>query len=289
MAVEGDPEGEGAWPLKAFYGPTMATRLLRSFVPLCAAITIGEGSLFAFAGSIFKDFSLATVASFALLSLVAIVVASNVSREVGSSIDAIIEKRLEAERRLEASLRSREALLAELNHRTRNSLQLVLGLLDIEGAANGDSSRIRKRVAILAFIHDELSQGDDISAIESSRFLDGLVSLFTQKGRVVYEKRVEPFLILFDVAAPLGLAIDDIDDAIRSSAPEGAAGISLSREEGCCRLEYRVSLGRPLDAARLFVARAIVEGQLGGSLLCEAGEKTRVSVRLGQCGYARRV
>jgi hypothetical protein len=289
LAIEGDPQKGGVWPLSAFFGPSIATRLLRTFVPLCAAITIGEGSLFALAGSLFREFSLATVISFALLSLVAIIIASNVSRGVGASIDALIERRLEAERRLEDSLRSREALLAELNHRTRNSLQLVLGLLDIEGAANGDSSRLRERVAILAFIHDELSQGDDISAIESARFLDGLVALFAQKGRIDYEKRVEPFLILFDVAAPLGLVIDDIDDAIRSAAPEGAAGLSLFREGTCCRLEYRVSLGRPLDGARLFVARAIVEGQLGGSILCEVGEKTQVSVRLGQCGYTRRV
>jgi hypothetical protein len=289
LAIEGDPQKGGVWPLKAFFGPTMATKLLRAFVPLCAAITIGEGSLYAIAGTVFKEFSLATVVSFALLSLIAIVAASNVSRGLGNGIDALIEKRLVAERRLEASLRSREALLAELNHRTRNSLQLVLGLLDLEGAEDRSFSRVRERVSILAFIHEELSQGEDISAIESERFLEGLVSLFIQKGGLAYEKRSEPFLILFDIAAPLGFVADDIDDAIRTAAPRGAVRLELIREGGYCRLEYHFSLDGRLDESRLFVAKAIVEGQLGGSLVCEGEELSLISVRLGRCAYTRRV
>lgn len=289
LAFEGDPE-RGVWPLYAFFGPTMATKLLRVFAPLSATITLGGGSLFILTGKIFKGWSLAAVASFAFLSLLSILLASKLSREVGASIDGLIDERRRAEARLEDSLRAREALLAELNHRTRNSLQLVLGLLEMGGEGQGPS-QVRERIAILAFIHDELSQGEDISALDSARFLEGLAAFFAAKGGVSYERRAETFPLLFDLAAPLGFVLADIDDSARAAGLEqpGRACLGLELREGGCRLEYRALLGRPLDISRLSLAKDIVEGQLGGSLVCESGGETRVSIFLGSSAYRRRI
>lgn len=94
--------------------------------------------------------------------------------------------------RSEASLRrslvERELLLKEVNHRVKNSLQLVLSLLSLQGqqfkeAATRDSfAKAITRITAIAAAHERLYQADDPLTIEMRSYLSGLCAELARAG-----------------------------------------------------------------------------------------------------------
>src|SRR4029453_8500914 len=81
---------------------------------------------------------------------------------------------------LRSMLTERELLLREVNHRVKNSLQLVLSMLSLqgnefrEGGARELFTKAIPRVTAIASIHERLYQDQDPLTIEMQTYLNGL-------------------------------------------------------------------------------------------------------------------
>ncbi len=94
--------------------------------------------------------------------------------------------RTEAE--LRRSLAERELLLREVNHRVKNSLQLVLSMLSLQGnefreaGAKELFAKAIARVTAIASIHERLYQDNDPLSIDMQTYLSGLCSELARVG-----------------------------------------------------------------------------------------------------------
>jgi len=214
---------------------------------------------------------------------------------------ALVRARKEAEARAEAlalnmTLESRvhertstvEQLLLELNHRVKNSLQLVASLLRIQAAASTPDARLqldeaRGRVMAIARAHERLHKTGRIRSIDFDALLrdvadDLLVSL--AKGRAISTEIESVALPLaVEKAMPLALATGEIvTNALKYAFPEdeGTITITLARTGA---EEARLVIaddGRGLpedfrpEASAGIGMRLItgLVGQIGGQLAC---------------------
>jgi two-component sensor histidine kinase len=84
------------------------------------------------------------------------------------------------ERKLRAALARNEALLKEMNHRVKNSLSIVGGMLRLQ-ANDADDGQVAEllnkashRVDAIAKAHDQLSQGSDVERMDVGKYIEAL-------------------------------------------------------------------------------------------------------------------
>ena len=130
-------------------------------------------------------------------------------------------------RALEESGRQKDLLIKEVDHRIRNSLQIVSSLLHMHakaaGAAAGQFHDAAARVAAIAAIHQQLHKSDDVETVALNRYLVDLGREITaassssdQAWTIVVD--ADPLLIGTDLAIPLGLIVNElVTNAIKHS------------------------------------------------------------------------
>jgi PAS domain S-box-containing protein len=121
-------------------------------------------------------------------------------------------------RRMEDSLRdairSKEALMRELNHRVKNNLSLLASLISLrDGETGEDLSDIRHRIQAIGLVHEKLYQRDGGRLVSVRDYLQDLLeavfsSLTTQDVRIVNE--IDDALTDADTAVPLGLIVNEV-------------------------------------------------------------------------------
>lgn len=286
--------GARAWPIRLFIGPTIEARLLRAVLPLTALISLGASAFLGLGPHLAAGLPILSVVFFALFLFFAALAVLGVSRSFAARIDGLISERTRAEAGLATALDAKERLLGELNHRTRNSLQLVLSLVDLEGMPRGGGASLRDRVGVLALVHDNLVRGDDPSALAAQGLVSGLAAYFDPKGGVEYETRAGNFHLLYDMAAPLAILAAEVDALMREGLPGGGGHVALGlwpQDDEGCTLTYNASwLPGEGISGELDFARTVARYQLDGAIAIDTGkEGTTISIKAGECAYDRRV
>lgn len=124
-------------------------------------------------------------------------------------------------KQLERALASREILLQEVNHRVKNSLQLVSSLLQLHARQAQDESLCaalsdaRNRVAVVGSIHQRLYMSGDHSMVDVGDFLKELaentVISLDFENRIATDINVEVGISLnLDKAVPLALIVAEL-------------------------------------------------------------------------------
>jgi two-component sensor histidine kinase len=147
----------------------------------------------------------------------------------------LVCKEMRRQASLETSLREglaeKGALLAELNHRVKNNLQIIASILNLE-AEDIDSAearelndRTRARIRSMSLAHERLFESGDFAKINLSGYLralwDVLTEIYEAKGAGVAFELTET-LAGADVAVPFGLfATEALTNAIRYGAGSG--------------------------------------------------------------------
>ncbi len=268
--------------------------MLRAVLPLTALISLGVSAFLGLGSGLAPGLPFLSVVFFAAFLFFSALAVLGVSRSFASHIDGLIYERTRAEAGLATALDAKERLLGELNHRTRNSLQLVLSLVDLEGMPRGGGASLRDRVGVLALVHDSLVRGDDPSALAAQGLVSGLAAYFDPKGGVEYETRAGNFHLLYDMAAPLAILAAEVDALMREGLPGGGGHVALGlwpQEDEGCTLTYQASWlpGEEL-AGELDFVRAVARYQLDGDIAIKAGESgTTISIKTGECAYDRRI
>ena len=139
-----------------------------------------------------------------------------------------------AKRALQESGRQKDILLKEVDHRVKNSLQIVSGLLHLQaktaGAAASQFDDAAARVAAIAAVHQQLHKYDDVGTVALDRFIIDLCQQITAASSspdrawpLIVD--ADPLTISTDVAIPLALIINElITNAIQHSKPVSESG-----------------------------------------------------------------
>jgi PAS domain S-box-containing protein len=204
---------------------------------------------------------------------------------VGSCVD--ITERREHEAEAQAALAEKEALLAEIYHRVRNNLQIMVSLIGLYGRAAPEACRpsfdaVGQRVRAIALVQQHLHETTHLASIDLRDYLQRLATGLGQlhrAGRISVTVRgrdtgtVEP-----RIANALGMILAELVaeslDAAAENATCGLAVETLRAEAGLAvRIhpgavepapERRVpQLGPRLVAAYAAQAGIAVEGRPG--------------------------
>jgi two-component sensor histidine kinase len=151
-----------------------------------------------------------------------------------------------AKQALEVQVEQKELLLKEVNHRVKNSLQVVASLLHLEAAHLGNSEPATamrgaaSRVAAIAAVHERLYTDDDLSTVALGAFLGDLCADLGQAlGCSDIELDLAPAKVPTDIALPLALIVNElVTNAIKHggngcrivlrSEPGGALKLTVS-------------------------------------------------------------
>jgi two-component sensor histidine kinase len=192
----------------------------------------------------------------------------------------------------EAALHRAELMKKEIDHRVMNSLQLISGLLSMQGRAFGDSEAsgalavAAHRVSAIAQVHRHIYMSEDVAATECKGYLERLCRDLSgmlqtrNRGDIVVEG-IETE-IPTERIVPLGLIINElVTNAVKHGAgritvslgctASGDCSLSVSDEGGGLPAGFDPASARGLG---MRVVHSLVQ-QLGGQLLAGNAEGSR--------------
>jgi two-component sensor histidine kinase len=153
-----------------------------------------------------------------------------------------IEEHRQTESQLENSLAEKEVLLREVHHRVKSNLQVIMGLLDLhlsKASSQADRRAVsdsKNRLKVMAQIHENLYDSNDLSSIDFSNFLENLASGIVASygvgtGGIKLDFQLEPADLIVDTAIPCGLIVNELISNSLKYAFQGRSG-------GTIRIEF---------------------------------------------------
>ena len=142
-----------------------------------------------------------------------------INRQNNESL-GLLKKEQEAQKIIAQSLKEKEILLAEIQHRVKNNLAIITGLLNLqtEKAPCNESKLLmmesRNRVMSIAMVHERLYKKDNLSKINLKQYLSELVQELI-KSFPVHSKQIEIVEELEKIeleitkAVPIGLIVNE--------------------------------------------------------------------------------
>lgn len=150
-------------------------------------------------------------------------------------------------KQLKRSLSEKETLLQELYHRTKNNMQVISSLLNLQSAEIKDEASVRvlretqDRIKSIALVHEKLYQTEDLHSLEIKDYIEALAESLLRSYRVGEETvslkfDIENFMVSIDTAVTCGLIINElVSNALKyafNSYDKGEIRISLHAGDG---------------------------------------------------------
>lgn len=118
------------------------------------------------------------------------------------------------------SLQEQKILLAEVNHRVKNNMAIIIGLLNMKRnnstnvETQQDLEEVKARVMSMSLVHDRIYSARNTSAVDLDGYVDDLVKEISHASHlatpVKFVVSVEKLTIDVSVAIPLGLMINEL-------------------------------------------------------------------------------
>ncbi|MFW6229342.1 MAG: cache domain-containing protein [Alkalispirochaeta sp.] len=152
--------------------------------------------------------------------------------------------------RLNTEVTERNVLIRELNHRTKNNMNVISAMLRLRANALTDPDtaavlgELDDRIQSMALVHQKLYQSESLAHIEMRDYLQDLIiqlrSSYGARGQEIDVRfAVDAIEMPIDLAVPTGLVVTELfSNAMRHAFPERG-----TEEAG----EITVSLKRPSD------------------------------------------
>jgi PAS domain S-box-containing protein len=216
----------------------------------------------------------------------------NHANQILLAIEDVTEhRRLEDER---AAAHTRiAALLQELSHRIKNSLQIIASMVHLEarshkgGEGKAALERVSHRIAALGRLYSILGEANSVEEVDAATYLEALCrdlieSVQKENGiSIALKTEIESASLPADRAIPLGLIVNElVTNAVKYAFPSEARGtvaVTLKRIPGELRLTVSDD-GKGVDPRRTDSGAGgrLVEAfarQLGGQIERESGSK----------------
>jgi two-component sensor histidine kinase len=201
--------------------------------------------------------------------------------------------------RIAKDLEEKKILLKELYHRTKNNMQVIASLLNLQAMHMGSpeftraSQEIVDKIVAMSMVHQKLYESQTLSEINLEEYLRDLVthligSLNNQETSIDAVFNLTSIYVTIEEAIPLGLVITElVSNSLKHAFPAGESGIiEIGMEwdaERRIRLEYRdngigITPGtnlREADSMGMTTIFNLIEYQLKGSVVYEARDGLR--------------
>lgn len=198
-----------------------------------------------------------------------------------------VTERRAAEQALRDTADERHLMLREMQHRIKNTLAMIVGLLGLQSRdSHPETTRqfdaVRRRVLAIAKVHDHLFHADPIGRISLRSYFRQLTddlskSLVSPNGHKL-ELVVDDIDVDADKAITLGLVANEVvTNAVKHAFPDriGRVDISIRREEAGLRLQVSDDgIGMP-EIKQEGLGTKLLPGlvaQLQGELIVSTGE-----------------
>lgn len=170
---------------------------------------------------------------------------------------SILEKNQEIQKQknlMEASLREKETLLREVNHRVKNNLQIISSLLFFQAKKLSDQhskaimQEAQLRIQTMSLIHQQLYQQQNFEQIDIKNHLQDLIqqiiSSYQLENKLIKAHLdVRSFQIAVDKAVPLSLIVHElVSNSLKhafNAGHEGNVFLTLRLENNLAILEYK--------------------------------------------------
>jgi two-component sensor histidine kinase len=208
---------------------------------------------------------------------------------------------LEAQARsFEQAAQHKDAIIAEVNHRVKNSIQSSMALLRLQAKtvpspeAQEALSEAQARLAVFANVHELLYRNSSsVQAVAMADLLDALAdasrtAFSDRSGLVRLKVRSDAILLDPEQAVPLALIVNEaVTNAYKHAHPNGKPGeirVSLERAEGGIRLSIADDgVGMPATPRQgslgLRLIRTFAQ-QLAGTVALDTTVGTRLTITL---------
>jgi two-component sensor histidine kinase len=138
-----------------------------------------------------------------------------VSQIVSLSIEN--QKRKKYEKRLEKALEEKNTLLAEMHHRLKNNLTMLVSLLRIQSGSIEDPKALslienfENQILSVSKLHEQLYVSDNYLRVDLSSYLNNILENFRTSSRNInFKTNFQEIIINSTIAVPIGLIINEI-------------------------------------------------------------------------------
>ncbi len=165
-----------------------------------------------------------------------------------------ITERKKIEQKTLQSLREKETLIREIYHRTKNTMQVIRGIIllqAVEFPQNAELQKIVKntedKIQAISLVHQMLYKSHDLSRISIKEYILELTDLILQsfnvpEGRISLNIKIDDQEFLLDTAIPFGLIINELmTNSLMHAFPENRKGminISLTCDDSDKNILY---------------------------------------------------
>ncbi len=199
-----------------------------------------------------------------------------------------ITERKFSEGKLHASLQEKTVLLQEIQHRTKNNMNVIIALLNMQSRESNIPELqkafqvTQERIAAMSLVYDQLQQNDNMAAIDLNHYLQSLIQklsvyIAADSDRIKLVCKSDQINLPLTQAVPIGIIMNEIiTNAIKYAFPDETSGsiIITARLKGESRVVINVSddgigmsgemIEKGMDSLGLRLVDLLVHDQLGG-------------------------
>jgi two-component sensor histidine kinase len=162
---------------------------------------------------------------------------------------------------LVSALKDKEILLKEVHHRTKNNMQIMIGLLDTQ-SFKIDDMKYKKmfqshvdRLKAMALVHEHLYVGETYETVEIDTYLKEITKNLQNVTRHTIITDIDPLVLDMKIAMNLGLVFNEaVVNAIEHAYEENENGeieVSLKRIGKKCVLRVK-DHGKGFDMQKMY-------------------------------------